>query len=254
MGDENKREKLKEYYLQTKNCKNCDLYKTRTNFVFGSGSADASILFVGEAPGKNEDLQGKPFVGQAGRILDDLLHSIGFDRNEVFITNVLKSRPPENRDPNSDEINACKGYLLRQIEIIDPRIICTLGKYSTQLLLDTSAGISGLRGKVFMIENRVILPINHPAAVLYTPSRLEILKEDFKRIKMIFDSYGKTGNVFDIKQMEQKLNTDIITQPGTNLPDSLYLNHNNSQKSENVEQKNISTINKDIKDEQLGLF
>jgi uracil-DNA glycosylase family 4 len=254
MENENKREKLKEYYLQIKNCKNCDLYKTRTNFVFGSGSADADILFVGEAPGKNEDLQGKPFVGQAGKILDDLLHSIGFDRNEVFITNVLKSRPPENRDPNSVEINACKGYLSRQIEIIDPRIICTLGKYSTQLLLDTSAGISGLRGKVFMIENRVILPINHPAAVLYTPSRLEILKEDFKRIKMIFDSYGKTGNVFDIEQMEQKLNTGIITQPGTSSPDSLHLNYNNSQKSESIEQKNISTNNEDIKDEQLGLF
>lgn len=254
MENENKREKLKEYYLQIKNCRSCDLYKTRTNFVFGSGSADADILFIGEAPGKNEDLQGKPFVGQAGKILDDLLHSIGFDRNEVFITNVLKSRPPDNRDPNSVEINACKGYLLRQIEIIDPRIICTLGKYSTQLLLNTSAGISGLRGKVFMVQNRIVLPINHPAATLYTPSRFEILKEDFKRIKMVFDSYGKTGNVFDIKQMEQKLNTNIITQPATSQPDSLYLNYNNSQESESIEQKDISANSKDIKNEQLGLF
>lgn len=254
MENENKREMLKEYYLQIKNCRNCDLYKTRTNFVFGSGSADADILFVGEAPGKNEDLQGKPFVGQAGKILDDLLHSIGFDRNEVFITNVLKSRPPENRDPNSVEINACKGYLFRQIEIIDPRIICTLGKYSTQLLLNTSAGISGLRGKVFMVQNRIVLPINHPAAALYTPSRFEILKEDFKRIKTIFDSYGKTGNVFDIKQMEQKLNTSIITQLVTSPPDSLHLNYNNSQESESIEQKNIPANSKDIKNEQLGLF
>ena len=107
-----KREKLKEFYYRIKNCSSCELGSTRINFVFGSGNANASILFIGEAPGKNEDLQGKPFVGQAGKILDGLLAGIGLSRNEVFIANVLKCRPPENRDPAIDEINTCKQYLV----------------------------------------------------------------------------------------------------------------------------------------------
>jgi len=185
---EEKREKLKKFFLDIKECQQCPLYSTRNKFVFGSGSAEAEIMFVGEAPGKNEDLQGLPFVGRAGNILDSLLESIGITRKEVFIANVLKCRPPGNRDPQIEEIDTCKDYLFRQMDIIDPKMICTLGKFSTQLILDTKQGITGLRGKVFHRDARLVLPINHPAAVLYTPSRMEILKEDFSRIKKLKDS------------------------------------------------------------------
>ena len=191
MGDYDKREKLKEFYLKIRDCRECELSRSRTKFVFGSGSAYAPVMFVGEAPGKNEDLQGLPFVGQAGKLLDELLDSIGFDRSEVFIANVLKCRPPGNRDPRIEEINTCKSYLLEQIKIIDPKIICTLGKISTQLLLNTDKGINTLRGKVFKVDSRIIMPINHPAAVLYTPSRMEILKQDFQKIKRLIDSDGE---------------------------------------------------------------
>ena len=185
METEDKREKLKQYYFLIKDCSKCNLAQTRTNFVFGSGNANSKILFVGEAPGKNEDLQGKPFVGPAGKLLDELLSIINLTRNEVFIANVLKCRPPQNRDPKFEEIDICKNYLFKQIEIINPIIICTLGKYSTQLLLNTDEGITELRGRVFKIDGRYVLPINHPAAALYTPSRFEILKLDFKRIAKV---------------------------------------------------------------------
>jgi uracil-DNA glycosylase len=186
----NKKEQLKQYYFLIKDCKKCDLYYTRTNFVFGGGNADSKIMFIGEAPGRNEDLQGKPFVGPAGKILDDLLSLINLTRNEIFIANVLKCRPPQNRDPEIEEINMCKDYLFKQIEIINPVIICTLGKYSTQLILNAGRGISGLRGRVFKLENRYILPINHPAAALYAPSRLEVLKLDFLRVAKVMNIIG----------------------------------------------------------------
>ncbi len=190
---DDKRERLKSFFYKVKDCRQCDLHNGRTRFVFGSGSATAELMFVGEAPGRNEDLQGLPFVGRAGKILDDLLGSIGMDRKEVFIANVLKCRPPANRDPKLEEIDTCKEYLFKQINIIDPKIICTLGKYSTQLILDTSHGITGLRGKVYRKDGRTILPINHPAAILYNPTRMEILQNDFLRIKNIMDSGYRTG-------------------------------------------------------------
>ncbi len=192
MEEHDKREKLKDFYLKIKDCTKCELSKTRTKFVFGGGSAYADIMLVGEAPGKNEDLQGLPFVGQAGKILDSLLDSIGTSRDQVFIANVLKCRPPGNRDPGIEEIESCKGYLMEQIEIIDPKIICTMGKFSTQVLLDTNKGITGLRGKVFKINGRLVMPINHPAAALYTPSRMEILMQDFQKIKKLVDSGADT--------------------------------------------------------------
>jgi uracil-DNA glycosylase len=194
MDESDKREKLKKLYLQIRDCQRCGLCKTRTKFVFGSGSAYAGVMFVGEAPGKNEDLQGLPFVGQAGKLLDELLGSIGFDRSEVFIANVLKCRPPGNRDPQIEEINICKDHLMEQIKIIEPKIICTLGKYSTQLLLNTDKGITGLRGKVFRIDNRIVMPINHPAAALYMPSKMEILKQDFQKIKKLLDSDSEVSD------------------------------------------------------------
>jgi uracil-DNA glycosylase family 4 len=191
MESSDKRERLKEFYLNIRNCDKCDLSKTRTKFVFGSGSAEARIMFVGEAPGKNEDLQGLPFVGQAGKLFDELLGSIGYDRSEVFIANVLKCRPPGNRDPRMEEIDSCKDYLMEQIKIIDPKIICTMGRFSTQLMLDTNKGINGLRGKIFRIGNHIIMPINHPAAALYAPSKMSVLKEDFQKIKRLIDSDGE---------------------------------------------------------------
>jgi uracil-DNA glycosylase family 4 len=195
MGDGDKRERLKEFYLKIRDCDKCDLCGARTKFVFGSGSAEARIMFVGEAPGKNEDLQGLPFVGQAGKLFDELLGSIGYDRSEVFIANVLKCRPPGNRDPRIEEIDACKDYLMEQIKIIDPKIICTMGRFSTQLLLDTNKGISSLRGKIFRIENRIIMPINHPAAALYAPSKMGVLEEDFQKIKRLIDSDGEISDL-----------------------------------------------------------
>jgi len=196
-----KRERLKDLFLQIRDCRECGLHSTRNKFVFGSGSAEAEVMFVGEAPGKNEDLQGLPFVGRAGEILDSLLESIGMARKEVFIANVLKCRPPGNRDPLAEEINTCKDYLFRQIDIIDPKIICTLGKFSTQLILGTKQGITGLRGRVFQRDGRAVLPINHPAAVLYTPSRIAILREDFSRIKRLIDA--------DYKIQPASANNDI---------------------------------------------
>lgn len=182
---------LLEYYKEISGCQKCDLARSRTNFVFGSGSQSAELIFIGEAPGYNEDIQGKPFVGAAGKLLDSLLNEIGLSRDEVFIANVLKCRPPDNRDPRKEEIDLCKNYLFRQIEIINPRLICTLGRHSTSLLLKTEQPISKLRGNKFIVNGRMVLPIFHPAAALYTASNLQVIKSDFQRIKRILSGEEK---------------------------------------------------------------
>ena len=181
-----RREQLKTLYEQTRNCRLCALSETRTTVVFGAGNADAELMFVGEAPGKNEDEQGVPFVGQAGKLLEKLLAEIEMDRKDVFIANVIKCRPPGNRDPYPHEIDTCQQYLWRQIGLIEPTMICTLGNFSTKLLRGDPTGISKLHGQV---EQRVIgpravrlYPLYHPAAALYTPSTLEMLRADFQRI------------------------------------------------------------------------
>jgi DNA polymerase len=155
--------------------------------VFGSGNADADLMFVGEAPGANEDRQGLPFVGQAGRLLDTLLEEIGLTRGDVFVANVLKCRPPGNRDPLPQEIDACQDYLFRQLELIEPRVVCTLGNFSTKLLRgDPATGITRLHGREEIRRigpRRVRLyPIYHPAAALYTPKMLDTLRADFARL------------------------------------------------------------------------
>lgn len=170
------------------NCKDCQLYKTRTNLVFGVGSEKSSIMFVGEAPGYYEDQQGEPFVGAAGKLLDELLNSINLKRSDVYIANVLKCRPPKNRDPLPDEITSCKDKLIRQIDIINPKVVSTLGNFSTKLLLNSETGISKLRGKPYRSENRVIFPIYHPAAGLYTNSIKDILFADFKTLGSIINN------------------------------------------------------------------
>jgi uracil-DNA glycosylase family 4 len=146
-------------------CHRCPLGDTRTHVVFGVGDPRAELLFVGEAPGRNEDLQGEPFVGAAGRFLDELLASIGLVRAQVYIANVLKCRPPGNRDPLPGEIATCTPFLARQVELIAPRIIVTLGKFATQYVLDTTAGITQLRGRLYRVGGRRVVPVLHPAVL-----------------------------------------------------------------------------------------
>jgi uracil-DNA glycosylase family 4 len=183
-----RREELKAVWEQARTCTRCpQLASTRTTVVFGSGNADANLMFVGEAPGANEDKQGLPFVGQAGRLLDTLLGEIGLSRGDVFVVNVLKCRPPGNRDPLPQEIDHCQEYLFRQLELIEPRVVCTLGNFATKLLRsDPGTGITRLHGRdeIRVLGPRAVrlYPIYHPAAALYTPRMLEILREDFHRI------------------------------------------------------------------------
>jgi uracil-DNA glycosylase family 4 len=182
-----RREELKAVWRQAQSCTKCpQLAAARQTVVFGSGNADADLMFIGEAPGANEDKQGLPFVGQAGRLLDTLLEEIGLQRTDTFICNVLKCRPPGNRDPLPQEIDACQDYLFRQLELIEPRVVCTLGNFSTKLLRGEPTGITRLHGREEVRRvgpRRVRLyPIYHPAAALYTPKMLEVLREDFGRL------------------------------------------------------------------------
>lgn len=181
-----RRELLKAVYEQARDCVRCPLHQTRTTVVFGAGNADADVMFIGEAPGANEDRMGLPFVGQAGKLLDKLLAEIGLERKDVFIANTLKCRPPDNRDPHPNEIEACQDYLRSQVELIEPIVICTLGNFSTKLLRCDSTGISRLHGQeeIRVIGSRAVrlFPLYHPAAALYTPSTLETLRNDFHRI------------------------------------------------------------------------
>ena len=184
---EERREELKEVFAQARGCTRCpELAATRRTVVFGSGNADAELMFVGEAPGASEDEQGVPFVGRAGKLLEQLLGEIGMGRSDVFIANTLKCRPPGNRDPLPIEIENCQDYLRRQVELIEPSVICTLGNFSTKLLRGDPTGITRVHGQpeVLTLGHRAvrIYPIFHPAAALYTPRMLETLREDFMRL------------------------------------------------------------------------
>ena len=184
---EERRAQLTGVYREARGCPRCpELARTRTQVVFGAGNADADLMFVGEAPGAKEDEQGIPFVGAAGKLLDQLLGEVGLARSDVFIANVLKCRPPGNRDPLPGEIENCADYLMRQVELIQPRVICTLGNFSTKLLRGDPTGISRLHGQAEMlvIGARAVrlYPLFHPAAALYTRSLLETLRADFARL------------------------------------------------------------------------
>jgi DNA polymerase len=185
---ESRREQLKAVFEQARGCTRCpELAATRHSVVFGAGNADADLMFVGEAPGANEDKQGLPFVGQAGKLLEQLLGEIGLQRGDVFIANTLKCRPPGNRDPLPAEIANCQDYLFRQLELIQPKVVCTLGNFATKLLrADPGTGITRLHGReeVRTIGPRAVrlYPLYHPAAALYTRSLLDILRADFARI------------------------------------------------------------------------
>lgn len=178
--------RLDELKTEASGCTSCRLAGGRTQVVFGSGAPDADLMFVGEAPGFHEDKQGIPFVGQAGKLLDRLLEGIGLTRADVFVANVLKCRPPGNRDPVPDEIESCEPYLFRQIELIEPRVIATLGNFATKLLSGKQLGITRVHGQpqeVTLGGRRLLLyPLYHPAAALYTPRMLSVLEEDFARL------------------------------------------------------------------------
>ncbi len=181
---------LKELNNIISNCRKCDLYKTRTNTVPGKGNCNAAVFFIGEAPGRNEDIQGKPFVGRAGKVLDQLLESINLNRNDIFIGNILKCRPPKNRNPHSQEIEACTSYLDKQIDIIHPKIIVPLGNFATQYIFEKfnipNEKISKVHGKKFEINTIsgkiTIIPIFHPAVVTYNKNKMPLMKKDFENI------------------------------------------------------------------------
>jgi DNA polymerase len=183
---EERREELVALYKEVSKCTKCPLHETRSKAVFGAGNADAELMFVGEAPGAEEDRQGLPFVGRAGQLLNQMLGEIGLSRDDVFIANVLKSRPPGNRDPRPQEIEACEPYLFEQVRLIEPRVVCTLGNFSTKLLSGDPTGITRVRGtpQVHELGGRAVflLPLFHPAAALRTPAVKETLRGDFATI------------------------------------------------------------------------
>ncbi len=179
-------EKIEE---EIRNCARCPLHKSRKNAVPGEGEHKKKIMFVGEAPGRQEDLQGRPFVGSAGKFLDELLASIGLSRKDVYITNIVKCRPPGNRDPTDEEIKLCSPYLDRQIALLKPRIICPLGRFSAKYILEKYGfpmdSISRIHGKVFRTENIVIIPFYHPAAALYHQELKSKLREGFRTLERV---------------------------------------------------------------------
>ncbi len=173
-------DELKESF---EGCRDCPLHKNRTNLVFGEGDENAGIVFIGEAPGRNEDLEGRPFVGKAGKQLTDIIEKgMKLKRSDVYICNILKCRPPNNRNPRQEEIEKCSPYLMKQLEIIEPEVIVTLGTFATQTLLDTSTPISKLRGSFHKFSGIKVMPTYHPAYLLRSPSQKEAVWKDIKKV------------------------------------------------------------------------
>ncbi len=163
-------------------CKRCKLHRTRRTIVFGEGNAKATLMFIGEGPGYDEDVQGRPFVGKAGQLLTKIIESINLRREDVYIANIVKCRPPQNRNPEPDEIQSCNPFLMQQIRVIQPKIICALGTFAAQTLLKTDRKISDLRGKSFDLEGITVIPTYHPAFLLRNPERKRDVWEDMKKI------------------------------------------------------------------------
>ena len=174
-------------------CQKCALHQSRTNTVFGVGNPDAGVVFVGEAPGRDEDLRGEPFVGRAGQLLNKILAAIGFRREDIYIANVLKCRPPENRDPVADEVVQCEPYLIRQLEIIEPRVICALGRIAAQTLLKTSSSLTRMRTEVHDYHGIPMVATYHPAALLRNPNWKRPAWEDVQKLRALYDQLG-TGS------------------------------------------------------------
>jgi uracil-DNA glycosylase len=190
---------LEQVAAEAATCTRCDLHRSRTQVVFGQGDPHADLMFVGEAPGFHEDRQGLPFVGPSGQLLNRLLGDIGLRREDVYICNVVKSRPPRNRDPQPEEIAACRPWLDAQIRLVDPKVVVTLGNFAAKTLLETTTGITRLRGRTFPFQGRVLLPTFHPAAALHAegrrsagPSPLEAMEEDFQTLaKLLAEGSGE---------------------------------------------------------------
>lgn len=183
---------LQELAKSLHNCQQCKLAKLgRTQVVFGVGNPHASIMFVGEAPGFNEDHKGEPFVGAAGKLLNDLLASANLSRDQIYIANVIKCRPPNNRDPEPDEVETCKPFLMQQIQMIRPKLVCTLGNWATQTLLERKVGITKVKAQAFYMKDFVIFPLLHPAAALHQGNLLDTLKDDFKKLKEFLDRHSQ---------------------------------------------------------------
>lgn len=212
-GAEERREELVELFKEVQTCTKCPLHETRANTVFGAGDADADLMFVGEAPGAEEDRQGLPFVGRAGQLLNQLLEAIGLTRDDVFIANVLKSRPPGNRDPQLLEIEACRPYLFEQVRLIEPKVLCTLGNFATKLLSGNPAGITKVRGTTqvhqFGGHSVFLLPLFHPAAALRTPAVKETLRRDFE---LLPDLLGSSPP--EALDSEEELELEAVTGQG----------------------------------------
>jgi uracil-DNA glycosylase len=193
---------LEAFARQVAGCTRCRLAEGRTQVVFGVGSPTADLMFVGEAPGFHEDKQGIPFVGQAGKLLDKLLAGIGLERSQVYVANVLKCRPPGNRDPQPDEIEACESHLFKQIELIQPQLVATLGNFATKLLSGRPLGITRVHGQpqeVTLGGNSVTLfPLYHPAAALYTPSMLTVLEQDFAKLPALLGAPAPAPEPADV--------------------------------------------------------
>ena len=169
------------------NCQKCGLAQTRTSVVFGSGRTDADLMFVGEAPGADEDRQGLPFVGAAGQLLTRMIEAMGLTREDVYIANIIKCRPPNNRDPKPEELAACQPYLAQQIELIAPVVICTLGRFAAQTLLQTTESMGRLRGKIFDYQGAKLVPTYHPAALLRNAQWKRPTWEDLKLVRKLYD-------------------------------------------------------------------
>jgi DNA polymerase len=219
---EDRREALKLVYEQARGCTRCpQLAEARNTVVFGAGNADADLMFIGEAPGANEDKLGLPFVGQAGKLLDKLLAEIGLIRDEVFIANVLKCRPPGNRDPLPAEIENCQEYLHKQLALIQPRVVCTLGNFSTKQLRGEPVVITRLHGRpeIRVIGERAVrlYPLFHPAAALYTPSNVDVLRADFARIPELLAMEPPVQPNAPLRQPEPDPVPEPVAQPEPEL-------------------------------------
>lgn len=190
---------LQELGHSLKDCQRCRLSSGRTQVVFGTGNPNAGIMFVGEAPGFYEDKQGIPFVGAAGKLLNELLDSVGLSRSDIYIANVIKCRPPDNRDPLPDEVETCKPFLFQQIELIKPKVVCTLGNFAMQTLLGKKIGIMKMRGQAFQVQDFFVFPLLHPAAALHQGNLNEPLREDFRKLKAFLDRQTKPAT--PIEQM-----------------------------------------------------
>lgn len=175
-------------------CGRCALGTTRGRVVFGKGPADARVMLIGEAPGRAEDLGGEPFIGAAGKLLDELLAVAGLDRDGIYIANVLKCRPPDNRDPGMDEVAACEPFLHRQIEAIDPEVLVLLGRFATRSVLHDARPMAELRGRLFSVDGRAVLPVFHPAAALYDRSKRGVLEADFVLLRELLSGIREAGS------------------------------------------------------------